>query len=220
MNKKILAIIANHSNSNTKNIISLHNLSIIEKYVTHICIVDSVNEGFAFKLKNNLQHKNNIKNYFFLENDTYYDFGKWIYALNNIKSLDSYDYILFTNDSIIITPDIDKYFNYVDNFLDKKINLFAYNDSSQLKYHYQSYFFIIKPKIVQNLINLFEEKKPLIHDLLTLVENVELCLHSIDKNHDCFIKIANQINTNKNIFWYNETVYSYLLSINYFAILK
>jgi hypothetical protein len=222
MNKKILAIFANHSNSNTKNIISLHNLSIIEKYVSEICIIDSECEEFAMKLKDNLKEKNNITNYFFVPNDTYFDFGKWIYALNKInkKTLNSYDYILFVNDSIIITPDIDKYFNYVDNYLDNSINLFAYNDSSQLEYHYQSYFFIIKPSIIDKLIRFFEEKKPLITNLITLVSNIELCLHNLDKNHDCFIKIGQQLNTNKNLFWNNEMVYSYLLSINYFAILK
>ena len=129
MNKKILAIFANHSNSYVKNIISLHNLSIIEKYVTDICIIDSENQEFAMKLNNNLKDKDKIINYFFIKNDTYYDFGKWVYALNNIKSLNSYDYILFLNDSIIITPDIDKYFNYVDNFLESNINIFAYNNS-------------------------------------------------------------------------------------------
>jgi len=222
MNKKILAIFANHSNSNTKNIISLHNLSIIEKYVSEICIIDSECEEFAVKLKDYLKEKNNITNYFFIPNDTYFDFGKWIYALNKINKniLNSYDYILFVNDSIIITPDIDKYFNYVDNYLDNSINLFAYNDSSQLEYHYQSYFFMIKPSIIDKLIAFFEEKKPFITNLVTLVSNIELCLHNLDKNHDCFIKIGQQLNTNKNLFWNNEMVYSYLLSINYFAILK
>ena len=222
MNKKILAIIANHSNSNTKNIISLHNLSIIEKYVKDICIIDSQYEDYASKLRKNLDNKKNIINYYFIPNDTYYDFGKWIYALNNIDKsrLESYDYILFLNDSIIITPDIDKYFNYVEYFLDNNINLFAYNDSSQLKYHYQSYFFIIKPQIVHKLIHLFEEKKPLINNLLTLIENMELGLLDLDENHDCFIKIGHEFNKNVNIYWHNDAVYSYLLSINYFAILK
>jgi hypothetical protein len=220
MNKKILAIFANHSNSYVKNIISLHNLSIIEKYVTDICIIDSENEEFSMKLNNNLKDKDKIINYFFIKNDTYYDFGKWVYGLNNIKSLNSYDYILFVNDSIIITPDIDKYFNYIDNFLESNINLFAYNDSTQLQYHYQSYFFIIKPFIAKELIKLFEERKPFIDSLQSLIENMEFSLTEIDNNHDCFIKIGIQFNHMQNIYWTNEDLYSYLLSINHFAILK
>ena len=161
MNKyKILGIFANHCSNIQKYNIILSNISIINKYLKNICIIDTLNEEYSTKLKNDIfitkEVSPLINNYFMIENDNFFDFGKWVYGLKNIDYKD-YDYILFINDSIILTEDIEKYFIYINTELNNKINLFAYNDSTQFKYHYQSYLFIIHTRIIPNFISFFEK---------------------------------------------------------------
>ena len=216
---KIVALIANHTNNNLKHNISLNNIILIKKYVNNITIIDTKNEKYAIKLHGDLATDDKINNYLFIDNDNYFDFGKWVYALKNIKYTD-YDYILCINDSIILTKHIYNYFHYIDNVMKDDTNLYAYNDSTQIKYHYQSYCFLINVKIIKKFINFFESKKSLIHDLNSLVHNVELNMCNIDDNHDCFLKIGNEYNMSKNLYWENEVLYQYLLSKNIFGIIK
>jgi len=198
MTYKILGLIANHTCNNIKYNISLNNINLIHKYLNNICIIDTINEEYGNKLYNNLKNLSIINNYFFIENDSYFDFGKWIYALKNINYTD-YDYILLINDSIILCNEINNFFIYLNN-INNDINLYGYNDSSQIKYHYQSYLFAINTRIVNKFINFIESKKNLIFDLQSLIYSVELNLCEIDKNHDCFIKIGNDYNKHKNLY--------------------
>ena len=217
---KILSLIANHTNSQIKYNISLNNISLIKEHVTDIFIIDSKNEIFANKLNNDLIkiYNNKIK-YTFLDNDYYYDFGKWIITLNNID-YSKYDYILFLNDSIILTHEISNYFVYIDSIMKLDTQLYAYNDSSQIRYHYQSYLFLLNKNSVKTFIQFFENKKKNIIDLKSLVENIELNMCEIVSNHDCFLKIADEYNSSKNLYWENEQLYQYLLSKKIFAIIK
>ena len=219
---KILGLIANHTYDNIKYNISLSNISIIKKYINNICIIDSSNEHYANLLKKDLTENTQndyIKNYFQIPNDNYFDFGKWVYCLNNINYND-YDYILFLNDSIILTQDIDKYFLHIHYTMSEKINLFAYNDSTQFNYHYQSYLFLISNRIIPKFINFFESKRPLIYNIHSLVHHMELNMCNIDPEHDCYIKIANSFNMDKNLYWENEVLYQYLLSKDIFGVMK
>jgi hypothetical protein len=214
---KILAIFANHTCNNIKYNISLNNISLLRDKFTNIIIVDTKNEEYANKLHNDFLGDEKIINYFFVENDNYFDFGKWIFALNNID-YKKYDYIMFINDSIILLDPLDNFFLYFKNSSD--INLYAYNDSTQIKYHYQSYLFFVKSKSILNFINFFESKKNVIVDLESLVHNVELNMCNIIDDHDCFLKIGNEWNMSKNLYWENESLYKYLLSKNIFSIIK
>ena len=140
MNKyNILGLVANHTNSSIKYNISLSNISLIRKYLNDIIIIDSENELFAEKLCMEYHNDNKIRDYLFTPNNCYYDFGKWIYALENIH-YEHYDYILFINDSIILTDNMDNYFYYIQNVMNN-VNIYGYNDSTQIQYHYQSYLF-------------------------------------------------------------------------------
>ena len=215
----ILLLIANHTCSNIKYNISLSNISVIRNFVKNIVIVDTKNEHYAKLLYNDLKYDSKILHHFFVDNDNYFDFGKWNYALNNIN-ISNYDYVLFLNDSIIVTHIIENYFIYIDTIMSSNIDLYAYNDSSQIKYHYQSYLFLIKALNINTFINFFESKKNLISGLESLVINVELNMTNIYENHDVFLKIGNEWNKSKNLYWENEELYSYLLSKNIFAIIK
>ena len=219
MKYKILVLFANHTNNKIKYNITLNNISFIKKYISNIIIIDSENEYYANLLKKDLESSNLVSNYFYVKNDIFYDFGKWACALEKINYTD-YDYILFLNDSIILTQAIEKYFYYIDNIMSPDTNLYAYNDSTQIMYHYQSYLFLIKSSIVNNFLNFFENKKQYIHNLETLIKNVELNMCNIDKNHDVFIKIGNEYNYEKNLYWHNEDLYKYLLTKDIFAIIK
>ena len=123
----ILGIFSNHTNNIIKYNICLNNISFLKKYLTNIVIVDSDNEKYAKKLYNDIHDDNKIINYFLIKNDIYMDFGKWIYALNNIKYED-YDYILLINDSIIITESLEDYFYSFNNNI-TNTNLYLFNNS-------------------------------------------------------------------------------------------
>jgi hypothetical protein len=222
MNKyNILAIFSNHTYDNIKYNISFNNISYIIPHVNDIIIIDSIDEEYAVKLKTDLTNISKIKNFYFVKNDKIYlDFYKWNYIINISNTIiDKYDYILFINDSIIITHDMNEYFNYLNNSTNK-INIYGYNDSTQLQYHYQSYLFMIHKNTIPKFKNLYEEKKPYIYDVNSLIRNLELNFYSIDENHDCYIKIGEQHNKNNNIFWENDKLYEKLLSNNVLCLIK
>ena len=216
---QILLLVANHTCNNIKYNISLNNISIMKNFVNSIVIVDTNEERYSKLLYNDLKKYNKIINYFFINNDTYFDFGKWIFALNKINTT-NYDYILFLNDSILVTNEIKNYFHYIEHLMSENIDLYAYNDSTQIKYHYQSYLFLLKSKNIKKFISFFENKKPLINDLISLVHNVELNITEIYDNHDVFLKIGEEYNKSKNLYWENEELYQYLISKNIFALIK
>ena len=218
MKYKILAIFANHTNNKTKYNISLNNLSLIFPFVSNIIIIDSQGEYYANCLKKDLNNTK-ILDYFFYKNDHYYDFGKWISVLEK-TNFDNFDYVLFINDSIILTKAIEKFFDYIENIITPNINLYAYNDSTQIRYHYQSYLFLIKRNIIDKFYHFFENKRHLVHNLDSLVKNIELNMCDIDENHDVFLKIGNEYNFERNLYWENEDLYKYLINKNIFAIIK
>jgi hypothetical protein len=117
----ILAIFSNHTYDSIKYNISFNNISYIIPHVSDIIIVDSIEEEYAIKLKTDLTNISKIKNFYFVKNDKILlDFYKWMYILNiSNKLIEKYDYILFINDSIIITHDMNEYFNYLNNSKNK-----------------------------------------------------------------------------------------------------
>jgi hypothetical protein len=220
MNKyKIIAIFACHTNCIKKYISTLSNINNIYSHIEKFIIIDSQNEEFALRLKNDLKNNNKLLSHYIIKNNVYLDFGKWIHVLSEYN-FDKYDNILLINDSIIITEEISQYFNYFQK-INKEVNLYAYNDSSQLNiYHYQSYLFMINKKIISKFINFFNSRKEFIKDEKSLIEQMELNLTNIDTYHDCFLKLAKEHNKHKNIFWENEPLYEKLIKDKSFHIFK
>lgn len=210
---------ANHTYDVTKYAVSINNLGIIKEYLNNICVVDTIGLEYSDKLKEFYSKESKINNHFLIENNDFFDFGKWIYALNTINYYD-YDYIVFINDSVVFDLDIKKYFEHIIYKLDRNINLFGYNDSTQVKFHYQSYLFTIHSRIVKNFIQFFESKKSLITSMETLIFNTELCLHEITQEHTSFVKISHTYNIGKNIHWENEDLYKNLLLLGCIGIYK
>ena len=68
-----------------------------------------------------------------ISNDKYADFGKWVIGLRSTEYL-KYNFVIFTNDSFIITSPIDHYLNLIYK---NNVELYGYNDSTQRRNHYQ-----------------------------------------------------------------------------------
>ena len=207
-NKKFLTIVATHVNNKFKYNNLLNTVNYISFDCNDIVIVNSTN----LVLNTNVQDfcsTRNIK-YFEVENDSTYDFGKWIYVLQNVD-LSKYDFIVFTNDSFIIYKPIHHFYNLT---VKRNVELYGYNDSTQNGYHYQSYLFSLRKDVIQKFINIFYSKKNNIKGQSDVINQYELKLTQIFNTNDCFLKIGNEFyHKNQNIFFTSDELY-YSLFIN------
>jgi len=215
-NRKILTIVACHTNKLIKYNTIVNNIHYLLFPNNDIVIVNSSNEKYSDKLKQYIASitNKNIK-YFEIPNDKYIDVGKYIHILNIINSDDSfskdYEFVVLINDSVIIQKSIFHFYNMILR-MDKE--LYAYNDSSEIKYHYQSYLYAIKYNVIHKFIDYFNSHKNEIHGYKDVVVKIELELNNIYANNcDCFLKIANiPCNLNKNIYFHNDVLYNLLFS--------
>jgi hypothetical protein len=160
--------------------------------------------------------ENNVP-YYEVANDVTYDFGKWIYLLSKIKH-SSYDYIFFTNDSFIIKRPITHFINLA---IKTNVELYGYNDSTQINYHYQSYLFSIRRDAIHKFINMFNSKKHLIRNQEDAIFEYELKMTSYFSTHNCFLKIGYIPNlTGENIFFTNDNLYKKLKHIGILPFVK
>ena len=214
---KILTIIACNSDSSVKLNTIINNLRYLNYLNNDIVIINTSGIQFGNELKKKLSKFPIVKQIFEVPNDCYLDFGKWIYVLNNYNYT-TYDHVVFTNDSIFITSRINCFFN---KMIDKNVELFGYNDSTQTRYHYQSYLFGIKKNAVLKFINLFKEKKHLIRNSETLVQNTEILMTDYFSTTDCFLHIGYiPMHIGMNIFFTNDTLYNILLKTRLLPFIK
>lgn len=211
---KILVLLANHTNNKLKYNICLNNISLLNKYFENIIIIDSSDEYYAQQLNNDLEDINN--NFYTIKHDNYLYFGKWIYGLSKVNWKD-YDAVLFINDSILLLDEIHDFCTLIQNTLN--YNFYAYNDSYQIKYHYQTHLFVIKNNTIDQFIEFFDKKKNLINDLKSFIENIELELININHNHNVFLKIGSKYNLYKNANDSDDLI-NYLLYRNLIGFIK
>lgn len=204
-NKKILLLFATHTDSLLKKRTTINNLSYFNFECIDIAVTNSKNLPFNSEMQT-FYEKNNIK-YYEIDNDTSFGFNKWNYLLNKID-YSLYDYVIFMNDSFIIQRNIN---DYINNMIKKDMDLYGYNDSSENRYHYQSYLFSIKSNKVYKFINLINSKKNITRNYHEAVYNYELQLTDHFVKKDCYLKIAYlPINMKKNIFFQNDYLYNKL----------
>jgi hypothetical protein len=163
---------------------------------------------------NNLQHNNSIKEicsrhlnttYFEIENDNYLDYGKWIHVLTNLVNYNEYDYIVFTNDSFTIHSSINHFLNLAVKY---KVELYGYNDSTQTRYHYQSYLFILRKDVIPLFINKVTASNLTLKCQLDVINNFEVKMTDWFATHKSFLKIGNfGLEKGHNIFFTNDALY-------------
>jgi len=213
-NEKILTIVACHTNTLFKYNAIVNNIPYLIFPNNDIIIINSSNEKYSDKLKKYISTKLALK-YIEIPNYKYIDIGKYIHVLNTIQTDDSmkkdYQFVVLINDSIIIKKPIMYFYNMTIK-MDKE--LYAYNDSSEIKYHYQSYLYAIKYNAIYRLIDYFNIHKSDIHGYNDVIDKIELKLYDIYANDsDCFLKIAKlPCNINKNIYFHNDILYKLLFN--------
>jgi len=211
---KLLTIIATHSNTLLKCDTIKSNIKYFNFDFNTIIIINSSN------LENNKEleqyYKENNISYYECVNDTKTcDFGKWIHLLN-IIDYKTYDKILFTNDSFIIYNSIN---HFIISFMNNNYDLYGYNDSSEQKFHYQSYLFGIKTSEIYKLIDYYNAIKIKLKNSSDVIKYLETELPYIFTNNDCYLNISLIIPT-KNIFFVNDTLYYILFHKNLLPFIK
>jgi hypothetical protein len=150
--------------------------------------------------------------YFEIPNSPYIDFGKWVHVLNNKVNYQDYDYIILTNDSYIIEHSINHFLNLAFKF---NVELFGYNDSSQLRYHFQSYLFCLRKDAVPTFINKVNNPLLQIKNSQDVINNFEITMTDWYPSHNCFLKIGNfGLDKGQNIFFTNDQLYEPLKKNN------
>ena len=200
---KILVVISCHTDNNLR----LKSIELIMHYLKEVKNIDIIivnSKGLILSSFLKERYKNDYFKYYEIKNDQYYGFSKWYYGLVQNEFM-NYKFITFMNDSILIHHPIKHFFDYT-RF--KNVDLYGYNDSSQIIHHYQSYFFSVKSSAIINFLKLFNEKKNLVKCYADAVHNFELCLFDYFTDRDCFLNLSHfPLNRGKNIFFENDFLY-------------
>lgn len=207
--KKYAVIMACHCDSTRKLEVIKNNLQYFDYLNVDTTIVNTSELYLGNNLSQLCLEYLNTK-YYEIPNSSYYDFGKWIYALQNIINADKYDYIVLTNDSFIIHSSIYHFFNLsaIHN-----VQLYGYNDSTQTRYHYQSYLFSLRKDAVKIFIKNVMDNNLNIIGQQDVIMNFEVKMTDWFVSKKCFLEIGNfKLNQFKNIFFTNDRLYIHLKS--------
>ena len=214
-NIKTLTIIACHTDSILKLNTILNNIRYFRFINNDIIIINSSHTTYSKQLEMACNARG-LK-YIEIPNNTHLDAGKWMHVVKS-SNIQSYNFIVFTNDSYFIKYPI---YHFYNKMFTKNVELYGYNDSTQIEYHYQSYLFGIKREAVHKFITHYESHKNLLTDYLSVVSNIELKLTHIFKMKDCFLKIGNIYhNKDKNIFFNNDELYIQLMKTRLLPFIK
>ena len=206
-NFKFLTIIASHVYSKLKFDTVINNVKMINSQCNDIIIINS--KGLPYnKILNNFCNNKNIK-YIEVFNQPSIDFGKWLYVLKN-NNYSNYDFVIFMNDSVLYHKPIHFFYNLIGS---RNVELYGYNDSTQVRYHYQSYLFSVKKDAINKFIQKVESKILSMKTPSDVINNYELQMTDWFLSKDCFLKIGNEYyNKSQNIFFTNDVFYSKLFN--------
>lgn len=206
-NHKYLTIIAAHVHNKTKLDTLVNNVITLDYDCNDIIIINS--SGLPYNNEvNELCERRKIK-YVEVDNLPTIDFGKWVHILK-MTDLSSYDFIICTNDSYTIHKPIHHFYNLTSKM---NVELYGYNDSTCVRYHYQSYLFSIKKEAINKFINAFDANIGVVNNNYDVVLKCEVNMTDWFSSTDCFLKIGNEFhNIGHNIFFSNDLFYSKLFS--------
>ena len=212
--KKILTIIACNTNSLEKLYETINNLNYLSFDNNDIIVINTIGLPYNNKLYDNIQNK--IKAYYEIPNNQYLDMGKWLYVLKQIDYINLYDYVVFTNDSLIMSYSL---FHFYNKMITSNVELYGYNDSTEIRYHYQSYLFGIKSDSVHKLILFFNNNSHLIPVIdpsyHIYIRTIELVFIDAFSSKDCFLKIGHiPSQRGVNIYFRNMILYDILFQNN------
>lgn len=205
-NIKYLVLFASHCDSEIKLHAIKNNLQYFDHNSMDVIVINSTNLKYNTDVKNICESYRNIT-YCEIENIPTLDFGKWINVLDRYN-YNKYDFIFFTNDSFIIHNPINYFFNLTYKY---NLDLYGYNDSTQRKYHYQSYLFALKKNVISRFIFEVNLKIHKIKGYEDVVTEYELNMTTWFNKIDCFLSIG-YIPSHKglNIFFTNDLLYDKL----------
>jgi len=203
-NIKYLVIIACHCESETKLTTISNNLRYFDFTCAHKIIINTCDLSYNQQLKEICNLYSNTK-YVEIENSPYVDFGKWTHILKDSPNYTDYDYVVLTNDSFFIHDSINHFFNLTAKHA---VDLFGYNDSTQSRYHYQSYLFSLKVDVIPIFIRNVNNPHFLINSQKDVINNFETQMTDWFSSVNCFLKIGQiPMNIKKNIFFTNDKLY-------------
>lgn len=202
--KKYLVIMACHCNSDQKLSAIKNNLRYFSFDNFHKIVINSTNLPYTNTLQDICDRYNNTK-YYEIPNSNYIDFGKWVHTLSHLVNYNDYDYVILTNDSYVIHSSINHFFNLAVKY---NVEMYGYNDSTQIKYHYQSYLFILRKDAVQTFIYKVTLPGPVIKEAVDVILNYEVNMTDWYSTKKSFLEIGNYIlDRGKNIFFTNDKLY-------------
>ena len=209
--KKYLLIMACHCDSELKLETMRKNLRFFAFENVHKIIVNTCGLPYNDKVEEICGRHINSK-YCEIPNSSYLDFGKWVFALNNEVDYNEYDYIILTNDSFTIESSINHFLNLAFKF---NVELFGYNDSTQGRYHFQSYLFCLRKDAIPTFISKVKNPYLQIKNQVDVINNFEILMTDWYPTHNCFLKIGNfGLGKGENIFFTNDLLYGPLKKNN------
>lgn len=214
---KFLTIIACHSDTERRVKIIINNINKVSFPGNTIIIVDSNDTFHHSSLKIIIGTMYPDIKVYSIRNSPHLDIGKCMfYIKKHYEPL--HDHIILTNDSYYLTDTI---YHYYKSMTTNNAQLYGYNDSTQSRYHYQSYLYAVRKEALVILINHYNKVSSKLTGYAQVVEHIELKLCDIFSTKDCFLKIGNlPYHRGKNIFFNSDKLYNFLLKKGVLPIIK
>ena len=178
-----------------------------------------------------LGYSGNINNDFFINNiyknkkiiiNKYDNIGLDLYKhYNNLikYNYDEYNYIYLINDSIIFLKNIDYIFDFTR--FNNNYDFLSLINSYEKKLHYPSFFWIMKPKIINKFIKTYKKKyDDVVNNKRNLINIIEIDFtNKLKDKYNCISLYTVSHNYKKNIHFDNN-FYNFLEKTNYPIIKK
>lgn len=213
-NIKYLVLFSCHCNSEIKYKTIINSLNYLNFDCIDIVLINSYNLPYNSKIREKCEELN-IR-YFENENMKTLDFGKWNYLLEKIDYT-IYEHVVFINDSFIINGSLKHFFNLIYK---NNVDLYGYNDSNQVNYHYQSYLFSIKKDNIPTFIKNYNKHKDNVNNQNDVINNYEVKMIKWFDKTNCFMNMAKYKLNDTNIFFHNDKLYFKLYNTRLLPFIK
>ena len=214
---EFLTIIACHSDTERRVRIIINNINKLSFPGNNIVIVDSSDTYHHSSLKIIIETMYPDIKVYSIKNTPHLDIGKCMFYIEkHYEPL--YKHIILTNDSYYLT---DTVYHYYKSMNTNSAQLYGYNDSTQSRYHYQSYLYAVRKEALHILIQHYKRVSTDLTGYTQVINHIELKLCDIFSTKDCFLKIGTlPYHRGKNIFFNSDKLYNILLKNGILPIVK